>query len=131
MTKEKNNYKFGLLLALISIILISILGPLGVIYTILRALIKLTLKELLNVLSRFFWFVAYSLDQLGNVLCQYLFNDVLILPEGYKFGNPDETISGVLGKNKAEGTLRRPGKLLADLLNRIDPEHVEKAANSE
>jgi hypothetical protein len=33
----------------------------------------------------------------------------------------------VLGVNKAMGTLTKLGKFLADTLNKIDPNHVEKA----
>ncbi len=71
--------------------------------------------------------IAISFDQLGGVLGAPLFNKILRKKFGHKFGNPDETISFVLGQNKASGHLTRFGKFIADLLNKIDDNHVEKA----
>jgi hypothetical protein len=71
--------------------------------------------------------IAISLDQLGGTLGGPLFNKILRKKGGHKFGNPDETISFVLGENKTTGHLTKFGKYIADLLNKIDPDHVEKA----
>lgn len=67
--------------------------------------------------------IAVSLDQLGNVICDKLFNATM----GSEFGSEDETISSVLGRNKQEGKLKPIGKFVASLLNFIDKNHVEKA----
>jgi hypothetical protein len=40
-----------------------------------------------------------------------------------KFGNEDETISGVIGKNKRLNTLTFAGRLLDKLLDTIDKNH--------
>jgi len=71
--------------------------------------------------------MAVSVDQLGNVVMSTLLNDIMITKYGHKFGDEDQTISMVLGVNKAMGTLTDKGKSLADFLNKIDPNHVEKA----
>jgi hypothetical protein len=47
--------------------------------------------------------------------------------DGHRFGDPNETVSHVLGKNKAQNKLYPIGKALAWLLNKIDENHVEKA----
>jgi hypothetical protein len=47
--------------------------------------------------------------------------------DGHRFGDPNETVSHVLGKNKAQNKLYPIGKGLAWLLNKIDENHVEKA----
>ena len=70
--------------------------------------------------------IAVSLDQLGNVVCDKLFN----LTMGNGFGNEDETISSVLGRNKAQGSLKLMGKVVALILNKIDKNHVEKSIGS-
>jgi len=70
--------------------------------------------------------IAVSLDQLGNVVCDKLFN----LTMGSGFGNEDETISSVLGRNKAQGSLKLMGKAVAFILNKIDKNHVEKSIGS-
>lgn len=41
----------------------------------------------------------------------------------YKFGNIDETVSSVLGKNQNLGTLTKSGKWLNRLLSKFDPNH--------
>ena len=78
----------------------------------------------LNV-SQYLRDVAYGIDQLGNVVCADLLNLTLIKYKkgGYRFGNPDETISSVLGKNYKLGTLTLIGKILDNILNLIDKNH--------
>lgn len=71
--------------------------------------------------------IAISLDQLGGVIGGPLFNRILRKKGGHKFGNPDETISFVLGELKESGHLTKLGKFIADKLNQIDPNHVENA----
>ena len=42
---------------------------------------------------------------------------------GYKSGNPDESISSVVGKNKKLGTLKPLGKAVDWMLERLDEGH--------
>jgi hypothetical protein len=56
-----------------------------------------------------------------------LFNRYLITKDGYKFGNPDETISSVIGKNERLQTLTSSGRLLNSILNRIEKNHAKKS----
>ncbi len=114
----------GIVLTLIAYILIAMLAPIGILWAIIRA------GGFKNI-DNYFYNVAFSLDQTGNVFCKYLFKDLLITKNGYEFGNPDETISHVLGVNKLQGTLTRLGKFIAWILNNVDKNHVENAANNE
>lgn len=66
---------------------------------------------------------ARSIDVFANVHGSELFNDVLIKPGGYKFGNKQETISSVLGKNQKLYTLTKVGNWLRILLDWIEPGH--------
>ncbi len=75
--------------------------------------------------------IALGIDQLGNVVCARLFNFFLITKEGYQFGNEDETISSVLGKNKKQNTLRFLGKLLDLILDQIDRNHSIKSIEAD
>ena len=77
--------------------------------------------------GRYMFKIALGIDQLGNVVCARLFNLFLITKEGYQFGNEDETISSVLGKNKKQNTLRFLGKLLDLILDQIDTDHSIKS----
>ena len=127
-----NRYIFGFVLFVISAIIASVLGPVAFVYTILRSIFRMSRTELQMLFGRLFYFMAYSIDQFGNVIGQYLFNDTLITKDStYKFGNPDVTISAVLGMNKKNKTLSKLGTYICNILNYIDPNHVEKAADSE
>lgn len=77
-----------------------------------------------EVVKSWLWSIAYALDQLGNVIVQHLFNVWMITPESsHHFGNPDETVSSVMGKNERAGTLSPSGKLLVSILHWLDPNH--------
>jgi hypothetical protein len=84
-----------------------------------------------------YWFVknkrgyfkssAISLDRFGNREFRTLFNKVLILDNGYQFGDISETISSVLGKNEKDNTLTKAGKWLVWVLDKIDKNHAAKS----
>jgi hypothetical protein len=102
---------------IVAIILSIILFPIGFIISMFYPNRK---KYLYNI--------ALGIDQLGNVICAKLFNLTLIYPSSiHKFGNEDETISGVIGKNKRLNTLTFVGRLLDMLLDIIDKNHSIKA----
>lgn len=113
----------GIVVFIIAVVLSSILVPIGFFWGVVDSFYKRGFKEGYKRLSDFFWDSALSIDQTANVLCREFFNDTLILPNGYKFGNPDETISGVIGKNKLESKLTRAGRLLDWVLDKIDNNH--------
>jgi hypothetical protein len=79
----------------------------------------------LKTLSIYFLEVAISIDNTGNVIMQYLLNDLLLIkrPTTYYFGNKKETISSVIGKNSLTNTLSPLGKALNSFLNWIDKDH--------
>ena len=110
----------GIFLYLLSSILKWALTPFLYSYGLIRSAWK-------GELQKYHFRLALSKDQYGNVLGQYFFNDVWIKPNGAKFGKPDETMSSVLGKNKKMDRLRGFGKLIADTLNKLDPNHVENS----
>lgn len=60
---------------------------------------------------------ALTLDRLANREFRTLWNKTLILNDGYKFGNIEETISGVLGKNIKIKKLSNTGKILVCVLS--------------
>jgi hypothetical protein len=102
----------------------SFLFPFGFIYsTIYLVLVKRELKLYRRYLVR----IAIGEDQLANVYSQHLFGHTMIKRQGYQFGHEDETISSVLGKNKMTGTLSPIGTTLANFLNMLEKDHVEKA----
>ena len=56
-----------------------------------------------------------------------LFNTIMITKDGYKFGNEDETISSVLGKNQLKGTFRIIGYCLNRILDKLEKNHSIKS----
>lgn len=110
----------GLLLLIIASVLKLAMAPFAYIYGSIKALFS-------NNWNSYNRNLAIAKDQYGNGLCQYLFNDILIKKNGYKFGNIDETISSVIGKNKSENTLTIAGKCLDKILDVLDPNHSLKS----
>ena len=120
------------LLFILSFILVSVFAPLGVMFTIIKSAILLDV----DYIKDYFMKMAISLDQFGNVSMSRLFNILLITSNSENlFGNPDETISSVLGKNKINSTLAPLGILLDSILNRLDNNHsinaIEKDEENE
>lgn len=70
---------------------------------------------------------AINLDKFGNREFRTLLNLTLRLETGYQFGNMNETISGVLGKNERDKTLTKTGKSLVKVLNTLDKNHCFKS----
>lgn len=113
----------GFLLSILAISGLIGLGSLGFAVAILYSLN--------SALNAFFMPVALSLDQLGNVWFAPLFNLVLRKKGGYEFGDPDQTISYVIGRNKLDGTLTAFGRLIYRGLNKIEENHCEIAVKRE
>lgn len=59
-------------------------------------------------MKRYLWNILVSLDQFGNTLA---------------LGDPDETISSRIGKQKREGRLNWFTRPLSRFLNWLDPNH--------
>lgn len=68
---------------------------------------------------------AFAEDKSANTYCADLFNRYLLTDSltRYEFGNSDETISGVLGKNFLRKSLSPVGIWLYNLLEKIEPNH--------
>ena len=77
----------------------------------------------------YFRSTALNLDIWANREFRTLWNKVLRLENGYKFGNFKETISSALGKNERDNTLTKTGKILVWILNKIDKNHCIKSIN--
>ncbi|CAA0254832.1 hypothetical protein V2605_03440 [Tenacibaculum maritimum] len=117
------NIFLSILLLIVAILLFAILLPVAVVWGIGASFWKRKFKNGTKEVAQWFYAWALSIDQLGNVVCKELFNDALRKPKGAIFGNPDETISSVLGKNKLTNTLTGTGRALDWVLNKLDPNH--------
>lgn len=113
----------GIILFLIAILLSAVSLPIGFAYFILKCLFTFQFKKFGARFNQYFLKVAISIDQMGNVAMQELFNDMLIKNRDYPFGDEDETISSVIGKNLKYGNLTTLGKALNAVLDFLDPNH--------
>lgn len=100
-----------LLLFTFSLILALALCSIGMIYTLIKSIF------VKGILEDFFFMNAFTIDQSGNVVNKHWFNDWMVKPSGHRFGNPDETISYVMGVNKRDGNLYLFGKLVANIID--------------
>lgn len=117
----------NLILLLTALLLGLVLIPLGVVFTLGKALLTWNWRKALGYLDNSAGALALAIDHFGNTVCRDLFNGLFLKSGGYGFGNIRETISSALGKNARRGTLTHAGKLLVWILDVIDPDHVEKA----
>ncbi len=69
---------------------------------------------------------ALNLDKFGNREFRAFLN-FSMQKNGYKFGNPNETISSALGKNERDATLTKCGRILVKILDLIDKNHCKKS----
>lgn len=72
----------------------------------------------------YLWNILISLDQLVNVVGSPLFN--LLFSGDHKFGNPDETLSSVMGKNIRKNNCVLCKGICA-ILNIFDKNHCKKS----
>lgn len=111
------------LLLLVAIILALVCVPVGSIFTICKAVFTWNGKKMFGFLSNSAYSLALAIDHFGNVVDRDLFNGLLIGRGGYGFGNIQETVSSVLGKNQQRGTLTATGRGLVWILDKLDPGH--------
>lgn len=79
--------------------------------------------------GRYFLHISSAMSQIANAFSGKLLNKIMIKKGAafVRFGNEDETISGVLGKNAELDTLSLFGRFIRRVLNTADPDHTEKA----
>ena len=112
----------GFILFISSVLLFWIIYPFTIAYTFFKLLFT-DFKGLNN----WFFDMAVSVDQFGNVSSKAILQDTMTKKDSYKFGKPDETISSVIGKNKKQKNLSFFGKCLDFMLNLFESNHSIKA----
>jgi hypothetical protein len=125
--RAPQGFLMSFLLFCIALLLVMITAPFGFVY----ALIRQTCSSKSQSLNIYFIEVALVLDEVGNVTMQHLLNDILLIrkEDTYFFGNKNETISSVIGKNYITNTLSPLGHTLNKLLNFLDKDHALNSIN--
>ena len=114
----------GVILFIVASVLKWVLTPFAYTYSLIVSISK-------GETSKYYRELAVAKDKYGNCLCQYLFNKLLIRDWGYKFGNANETISSVLGKNYRDKTMTKLGYYVGMILNLIEPNHIQKSIDED
>lgn len=118
-------------------ILMLTFGVFAFLYThikfIARSIRKGSWSHFTSKMKAYYHQIAFGIDQLGNVICRDIFNDWFLKNHlGRKeYGSPDLTVSHVTGVNEHGNHLTFMGRLLAGILNAIDPNHTDKARNND
>lgn len=76
--------------------------------------------------NNYFKQTAIDIDRFGNHNFRCFLNTTM-QKEGYKFGNVNETISSVLGKNQRDKTLTKFGEGICFILDKLDKNHCKKS----
>ncbi len=120
-TRAPQGILMSLVLFCIALLLVITTAPFGFLY----ALIRQTVSSKAKSLNIYFIEMALVLDEVGNVTMQHLLNDLLLIQKEhtYLFGNKNETISSVIGKNSLTNTLSPLGRALNSFLNFLDKDH--------
>ena len=116
-----------LLVLIIATTLLYLLLPIIICFMVLKYIFTGNKK----MLAVWFYRTAREIDLFANVVGAEFWNSVFITNGGYKFGNPKETISSVLGKNQRDKTLTLLGDALRWILDRIDEDHCLNSINDE
>lgn len=107
------------MLALVAIVLATVLFPAGIIYAAVASG---------GYISGILFELARGIDQTGNAVCYLLFNKILIKDDSlHPFGDVDETISSVIGRNKLINNLTWAGQLLDLILELFEAGHSVKS----
>jgi hypothetical protein len=115
----------NILLFIVAILLLITLGSWGLIYTIISSIFEFKNISVLKYWSDLIFTINVGIDKLGNVLLGRFLNRFAITEPNYPFGNLDDTISFALAKNL--GNLSPLGKLIVNILEYLDPGHMENS----
>lgn len=125
----------GFFLFLIALISVSLVFMLSTAYSIIYHIVCFwKVKTAFKKIDAYFYQMALSIDQFGNVNCQDLFNRIMIArkwrnhkDQYQKFGDEDDTISYVLAQNNLNHKLSKFGTFWGKFLDTVDKHHLTKA----
>ena len=117
----------NIILFFVAIILLLTLGAFGMVYTIISSIYNFKNLSVLKYWSNIVYTINVGIDKIGNVLLGDFMNKFAVKNPVYKFGSINDTISKALAKNL--NNLTSLGRFIVDILEWIDPGHMEKSLN--
>jgi hypothetical protein len=112
-------------LFILAIIIYIVILPIAIIHSIIKFIISKEYIKILFFFTNFFKSHALGINQTSNRAFSVFFNDIMIKDDSiHSFGDIDETLSSVLGKNKLKNNLTIFGRILDFILNIFDKNHT-------
>ena len=116
-----------LVVLIVAIFLLYLFFPIIACFMVIKYLFTGN-KRMIKV---WFYRTARAIDVFANVNGAEFFNTIFITDGGYKFGQPKETISSIIGKNQRSNTLSIAGKILLWGLDKIEKDHCKNSINDD
>jgi len=118
----------GLILLIAVVILATIFTIFSIIGTVFYNLITLKLQTSINQFGAYMKKTAMAIGYFLNITCAGSLRFLMVKKQGgHMFGDVNENISYVLGRNKYKGKLKIFGKFIVWILSLIESNHVEKS----
>lgn len=114
----------GIILFIVALILTSLVSIISIVISPVYYFV--TFKWWTGLWQLNYWFrqMALAIDQFGNVSCGITLQLLLTKKGGNKFGDEDDTVSYVLGRNYYKGKLTWLGRVIVKVLNLLEKNHV-------
>lgn len=109
-----------------AIFLLSTIGLYGLLYAFVHTLFNFRKGGYTKYWGNLLYQINVGIDMIGNVLLGKFLNHHAICNQNiYPFGNVNHTISHVLAVNQKHDNVTRFGNWIIDILEWIDPGHME------
>lgn len=115
----------NIVLFFVAISLLFTVGTFGLVYTIFWSFYNSSKISFFKYWGDLMYTINVGIDKIGNVLLAAFLNKFAVKEPQYKFGNINDTISEALAKNL--DNLAPLGQFIVDVLEWIDPGHMEKS----
>lgn len=115
----------NIVLFFVAISLLFTVGTFGLVYTIFWSFYNSSKISFFKYWGDLMYTINVGIDKIGNVLLAAFLNKFATIKPQYKFGNINDTISEALAKNL--DNLAPLGQFIVDVLEWIDPGHMEKS----
>lgn len=115
----------NIILFFVALSLLFTIGTFGLVYTIFWSVYNSSKISFFKYWGDLMYTINVGIDKIGNVLLAAFLNKFAVKEPKYKFGNINDTISEALAKNL--DNLAPLGQFIVDVLEKIDPGHMEKS----
>lgn len=121
----------NIILFFVATSLLMTIGVFGLIFAIFWTIINFRKYSFIKFWGDFLYSINLGIDKIGNVMLGVFLNQFFIHDKSiYPFGSVKHTISNVLAVNLIHhNNVTKFGQILVDILEFLDPGHMEKSLN--